>query len=511
MSSATPRHTPRVTRAHPREGRARVPRVRFGGRLRGLAAGALLALVGGGLTPAGAATPPPGYYIRTFTAAVPYPTSLAFAPDGWLYVASLHGRVEAHRDLNGDGISDTSAVYATGLNGPLGLALRDGAVYVSTVGKVTRYRDLDGDHVADVADTLITGLPYGQHQNSGIAFGPDSLLYVTVGTATSTGVQTHPWSGTILRFTPGGGFVDVFAGGFRNPYDLAFHADRSLFAADNSPSGDSTWTCYAAPDELNWIQAGGNYGFPYCFGTGDCADVGDDCAVLPCGDGDCNWESGCKGWMTPPLWLFDTHSSPDGLTFGDGFEGYGSDDLFVAQWGQDVPLPGCSTAYGHQVVRVEMHRQPNGDWVVAGEVPFVTGMRSPLDVTVGPDGALYVADFFEGRVYRVAYATGTGVGEGRTDAGSRPRLAFTVSANPARDPVALHWTALPEAGRVTVAVFDVAGRKVADLGSFTRPSELPRMGWSLRDASGRRVPAGLYLIRAAGGDGAAAARILVMP
>lgn len=464
-----------------------------------------------GIAPAvrGAPVVPAGYYLRTF-ATVSLPTALAPAPDGWIYCTTLSGRVYTFRDLNGDGVADTTALFASGLVRPLGLAPHDGALYVSALGRIVRYRDLNGDHVADTADTLITGLPYGQHQNSGIAFGPDGDLYVTVGTLTSTGIQSNPWSGTILRFTPDGVFIDIFAGGFRNPYDLAFNREGELFSCDNSPSGDSTWTCYEAPDELNWIQSGNNYGFPYCFGTGDCVDLGHLCSSPPCGSGDCEWGQGCKNWMTSPLWLLDPHSSSDGLCFGDGFAGFGPTDLFVAQYGQAEPVAGCQTDFGHRVVRLTVRRRGQ-KWIAENEENFVTGLISPLAVRVGADSALYIADIGTGTIQRLARTAVTGIGGGAGPAGERVVLGLRVSPNPAPGPVTLHWTALPPEGTVALEVFDVAGRKVADLGSFNRPEVLPDVRWNLRDESGRRVPGGLYLVRARAGAASASVKLLVLP
>jgi glucose/arabinose dehydrogenase len=54
----------------------------------------------------------------------------------------------------------------------------------------------------------------------------------------------------------------LFADGTRNTYDLAFGPNGDLFGADNSPDADY-------PDELNWIQEGHHYGFPWRFSTTD--------------------------------------------------------------------------------------------------------------------------------------------------------------------------------------------------------------------------------------------------
>ena len=196
--------------------------------------------------------------------------------------------------------------------------------------------------------------------------------------------------------------MEVYATGVRVAYDLAFNASGELFAPDNGPSADTT-ACFEAPDELNWIRPGLDYGFPDCFGFGDCVDVSDSCAPAPCGAGDCSFPGsggGCDGSVTYPLALFDPHASADGVVFGDGFAGFGSEDLFVAEFGQTAPSGGCPTNFGHRVVRVRVYAEGSG-WAAAPPEAFVTGLGRPLDLAVGPDGALYVADYLTGQVIRV--------------------------------------------------------------------------------------------------------------
>jgi glucose/arabinose dehydrogenase len=54
----------------------------------------------------------------------------------------------------------------------------------------------------------------------------------------------------------------MFADGTRNAYDLAFGPNGDLFGIDNGPDADF-------PDELNWLQEGHHYGFPWRFGNSD--------------------------------------------------------------------------------------------------------------------------------------------------------------------------------------------------------------------------------------------------
>lgn len=72
--------------------------------------------------------------------------------------------------------------------------------------------------------------------------------------------------------------------------------------------------------------------------------------------------------------------------------------IFIALFGQIF----SPTPVGHEVQRIRL--TPAGDSYTAQAEPFITGLDRPLDVTVGPDGALYVLDYVAGLVYRLAYA-----------------------------------------------------------------------------------------------------------
>ncbi len=317
-----------------------------------------------------------------------------------------------------------------------------------------------------------------------------------VGAATNLGEQAHPWSATILRFTTAGDSVTIFATGVRVAYDLAFNQAGALFAADNGPSAEST-QCFEAPDELNWIRQGHDYGFPTCFGVGDCADLGEFCVPPPCGAGDCDL-GGCDATVTDPIALFDPHSSPDGLVFGSGFAGFGPGDLFVAEFGQTAPSGGCSTAFGHRVSWLSVSWD-GMSWVASPPQAFVTDVGRPLDVAIGPDGALYVADYELGQVYRIQRQTLAG-------AEITPVSSFALYPNPVRDRLHLAWQAPPDVSCAAV-VYDVAGRRIVRLEQLTANTG----SWNLVGPAQVRVRPGIYVLRLACGARTTAKKFVVAP
>jgi sugar lactone lactonase YvrE len=147
-----------------------------------------------------------------FVTEVPNPTSLAFGPDGRLYVSSRFDgsvyRVEA------DG---RASIYATDLGVACGLAFGpDGRLYVGDrSGSVLR---VESDGRAQVFATLPPSVAAFH-----LAFGPDGRLYVTGPT-----LNTHD---AIYRITADG-VVDTWGGRYGRPQGLAFDAAGHLYVVD---------------------------------------------------------------------------------------------------------------------------------------------------------------------------------------------------------------------------------------------------------------------------------------
>ncbi len=185
-------------------------------------------------------------------------TALEAAPDGALFATRpLSGQVMAIRDTDGDTLPDDMEIFAQGLTRPNGLAYHKGDLYVAGGRHIYRISAL-GD-VTILVDDLPTGTGFPA---AGVAVGRDERLYVAVGAPCSNCEYSDAERGAILSMNLDGGERQVFASGFRNPADVAWFRDR-LWSLDSAPPQ----TERKALDELNLLEAGGFYGFPYCLGA----------------------------------------------------------------------------------------------------------------------------------------------------------------------------------------------------------------------------------------------------
>jgi glucose/arabinose dehydrogenase len=205
------------------------------------------------------------------------PWGLAFLPDGSALVSERDfARI---RQVTASGqvseVGTVPDVVADNEGGLLGLATPPGQpivyAYLTAAedNRVVRM-SFDGGALGQ-PEVVIDGIPKaGNHNGGRLAFGPDGMLYVSTGDAAQPdrAQDLESLGGKILRLNPDGTVPadnpfagsPVFSYGHRNVQGLAFDQDGRLWASE---FGQNTW------DELNLIEAGGNYGWPVVEGVGD--------------------------------------------------------------------------------------------------------------------------------------------------------------------------------------------------------------------------------------------------
>jgi glucose/arabinose dehydrogenase len=335
---------------------------------------------------------PPDFVIDVFADKVGSVRFMAVDPAGTLLVSEPSaGRVLALPDKNGDGKADRVQVVVTGLDQPHGLAFREGALYVAETGRVQRFA-YDPAAMKATQPTLLTRLPSGGgHWTRTVVFGPDGLMYVSVGSSCNVCRESDKRRAAVLRFNADGSGEQVFASGMRNAVGLAFHpGSGALWATVNERDwrGDDV-----PPDYVTEVREGTFHGWPDCM------------VVRGRAIADTAFAKGATcDKVTPPTVELQAHSAPIGLAFytGTQFPEDYRGSLFVAyrgSWNRTLPT-------GYKIVRIPFRDgQPAGapEDFATGWLEGTSAWGRPVDLVVGRDGALYLSDQGAGRIYRITY------------------------------------------------------------------------------------------------------------
>jgi putative heme-binding domain-containing protein len=319
----------------------------------------------------------PGFRVQELPVQLSNINNLRFAKDGRLFALAYDGHVYVLRDTNGDGLEDDAKPFwdKDTLSVPVGMAVTDEGVYVSSHGKVSLLRDTNGDGKADREDIIANGWPPTDVASGGVDATAVTLdrkgnIYFGLLTAdysnpyrVKDGVSHYDLNGkrgTIQRLTQGEKESRTIATGIRVPYALAFNRAGDLFVTDQE---GETWCPNGNPlDELNQIIEGRNYGFP------------------PRHE---QWLPNLKS-ENPVVGFGPQHQSSCGLVFNEPRKGQG---LFgPTWWAGDAFVAGESRG---KIWRVRLVKTPHG--YVGKEFTMARLSMLTTDVAISPKGALYVS------------------------------------------------------------------------------------------------------------------------
>ena len=344
---------------------------------------------------------PAGFHADVFAENVGNARMMALGPQGTVFVGSqFAGNVYAVVDRDGDHKADQVITIASGLRQPNGVAMRNGALYVATTSQILRFDDIE-KHLDSPPKpvTVYDNLPNPNqgHTWKFIAFGPDDMLYVSIG-STCNICAPAPQTAAILRMKPDGTGLETYAEGIRNSVGFAWHpVTKELWFTDNGRDmlGDDV-----PNDELNVAyKAGLHFGFPFCH-QGDVADP------------EFGAQRACST-AEPPVQKLGAHVAAIGFTFYTGkmFPASYQNAAIIAQhgsWNRSTP-----SGYRVMVARTEGRRVTSYEPLVEGFLPKADGAGGrgatkvaagrPADVLQLPDGSILISDDRGNRLIRVSY------------------------------------------------------------------------------------------------------------
>src|SRR5262245_9905923 len=363
---------------------------------------------------------PPGFEIQLVASEpdIQKPMNIAFDSRARLWItnsveypfpakpgATPRDSIKIIEDMDGDGRADRIKTFADGLNIPIGilpLADSNAGCVAYSIPSIYRFSDQDGDDRADTRDVLYSG--FGSIDTHGMSssytWGLDGWIYATHGFANTSEVKGSDGhvvkmnSGNTYRFRPDGSRIEQWTWGQVNPFGLTFDPFGNLFSAD----------CHSRP--IMMLLRGAHY-----------QSFGKPHDGLGFGPEICSHEHGSTGIA--------------GIV-------YYAADLFPNEYRNTI-FTGNPVTNRINHDRLEQHgstfqtvHQP--DFLSCDDPWF-----RPVDLKLGPDGAIYVADFYNriighyevplthpgrdhdrGRIWRIVYT-----GEDGSQKAAAPRRDWT--------------------------------------------------------------------------------------
>jgi glucose/arabinose dehydrogenase len=220
-------------------------------------------------------TLPDGFEVRLFASEVDFPdlqnpVAFAFDARGRMYVTTMPSypqylpgtpvddKLLIFEDSNRDGSADRQTVFARGLHLPAGIELGDGGAYVAQQPNLMFIQDTDGDDQADKYDLILHGFDSADshHALSAFEWGPGGDLYFMEGTFHHTQVET-PYGPTrvkdaaVFRYEPRTEKLDVYVSyGFANPWGQCWDFWGEDFVAD--ASGGANYVAAAFSGDVDY-------------------------------------------------------------------------------------------------------------------------------------------------------------------------------------------------------------------------------------------------------------------
>ncbi len=172
---------------------------------------------------------------RLFTTTMPsYPMYLPGVP--------VDDKVVIYEDSDGDGKADKETIFARGLHVPTGIELANGGAYIAQQPNLMFIKDTDGDDIADKYEQILHGFDSADshHAISAFELGPGGELYFQEGTFHHSQTETphgpvQVANAAVFRYEPKPDKLDVFVSyDFANPWGHCFDQWGQNFVADAS-------------------------------------------------------------------------------------------------------------------------------------------------------------------------------------------------------------------------------------------------------------------------------------
>jgi glucose/arabinose dehydrogenase len=341
---------------------------------------------------------PAGFTIEEYASGIGSARFLTFGDDNTMYVGTKdNDKIYAVSDADNDGKAESVVVIEEGLTVPHSVKYYQGDLFLAEETSVSVYRQIQADGSYQSKEVLIEGLPGGNrltgggHRTRTIDIGPDEKIYLTIGSLCNVCEEEDERRATMMRFDMDGNNGEIIASGLRNTVGYDFAEDGTIWSADmgRDQIGDDI-----PSEEVNIIRPGGDYGWPYCWGSGYFNPEYPEQADY------------CRNQTVLPEFNMQAHSAPLGVSFlnqaaKDTWPAEIQDGLLVAfhgSWNRTTPT-------GYKVVWLDLR----GDQIK--QYTLISGWLEdnaeawgrPVGLDFDDQGNLYVSDDKRGVIYKVSY------------------------------------------------------------------------------------------------------------
>jgi len=279
----------------------------------------------------------------------------------WLVSSSIYPQIKPGEvandkvlileDVDGDGKAEKTSVFADGLLIPTGIEIGDGGAYVANSTEIVHFKDTNGDGKADQKRVVLSG--FGTEDTHHIVhtfrWGPDGSLYFNQSIYIHSNIETPRGTkrlggGGVWRYRPASQELDVYCKGMCNPWGTTWDAYGQVFGTDG-----------AGGDGVHYLIQGFTY--PHFPGGGK---------AFP--------------GLNPGSPKYAGVDLVSGRHLPDDWQG----DIVTNDF------------RAHRVVRYKP--SDDGSGFASKQMPDLIKTKNaafrPIDVKMGPDGAIYIADWF---------------------------------------------------------------------------------------------------------------------
>ena len=308
-------------------------------------------------------------------------------PNNKLPLGKGNDKIKILEDTDGDGRADKIAVFAEGLSIATGFTFMNDGVIVSAPPEMLFLRDTDGDDVADEQTVLFDGfLTFDTHAGvSNLRYGFDNWIWMAIGYAGFEGIvgnQEHRFKQGLFRLKPDMSSLDYLSHFSNNTWGLGFSENGDVFAS----TANNEHSAYLAIPDRYFAEVNG-------FDQSGYSPIAPYKQFHP---------------ITDKIRQVDVFG---GYTAATGHAVYTAREFPESYWNRAAFI---NEPTGHLVHRAYL-KQEGTQFVVEdgwNQMASADEWAAPVMSEIGPDGALWVLDWYNLIIQHNPVPEGFVAGEG---------------------------------------------------------------------------------------------------